>query len=278
MTDDIFAPWLARWRLTRDGEAIATHSSRLLPVIAAGAPAMLKIATHAEEQRGGMLMVWWGAAGAARVLRRQGQAILLERLTGARSLAAMARGGEDDAATRILCAAAAALHAPRPTPPPKSLVPLPIWFRALAPAAARHGGVLLEADACARALLASPRDAVVLHGDIHHDNVLDGGPRGWQAIDPKGLIGERGFDYANTVCNPDFACVSEPGRMRRRLEVIAGASGQDPVRLHQWLLAYLGLSAAWTMDEGAPGKAADTLVLARLAAAELAAHAGPGRR
>jgi len=54
-------------------------------------------------------------------------------------------------------------------------------------------------------LLADQHDVGVLHGDIHHGNILDFGPRGWLTIDPKGLIGERDFDYANLFCNPDLA-------------------------------------------------------------------------
>jgi streptomycin 6-kinase len=40
-------------------------------------------------------------------------------------------------------------------------------------------------------LLTTQREKVVLHGDMHHGNVLNFGSRGWLAIDPKGLIGER---------------------------------------------------------------------------------------
>ena len=45
-------------------------------------------------------------------------------------------------------------------------------------------------DPVERALLALPQDVGVLHGDLHHGNVLDFGD-GWRAIDPKGLVGER---------------------------------------------------------------------------------------
>ena len=34
---------------------------------------------------------------------------------------------------------------------------------------------MLKSAAAARDLLATPRDVVVLHGDIHHDNILDFG-------------------------------------------------------------------------------------------------------
>ena len=59
------------------------------------------------------------------MLRHSGSAILLERATGTRSLAAMALRGEDDAATRILCATASTLHAPYNTASaPPRLTPL----------------------------------------------------------------------------------------------------------------------------------------------------------
>src|SRR5262249_11535957 len=146
-----------------------------------------------EERRGGRLLAWWQGDGAARVLEQDDDAVLLERAMGPRNLAAMVTNGADDEASRILCAGTRRLHAPRPNPPP-CLLPLAVWFEALAPAANALGGLLREANAIACTLLASQRDVVALHGDIHHGNVLDGADRGWLAIDPKGLVGERTFD------------------------------------------------------------------------------------
>ena len=272
MTLDDFEPWMSRWRLTPDGEPFLTlyqsrPSSRLAPVIHDGAPAMLKVPVSAEERLGARLMGWYGGHGAARVLAIDDEAILLERLVGSRSLAAMARGGEDEAATRILCGVAARLHEPGAAPPPASLVPLTVWFKALPIAAERHGGVLALAWSVAQTLLASPQDEVPLHGDLHHGNVLDGGARGWLAIDPKGLLGERGFDYANMVCNPDLATATAPGALIRRARIIAAAADFDMERYLNWVLAWAGLSAAWLLNDG--DDAGGALTMAGLAAAEL---------
>lgn len=258
-----FAPWLARWALVPDGAPFKTHTSRLLPVRHAGAPAILKL-THAdEERRGGAVMEWYAGGGAARVLARAEEALLLERAEGANSLAHWARTGRDDDATRVLCRTVAALHVARPHPPP-SVVPLPAWFGALA---RQEHPVLARAWAAARELLDSPRDVVVLHGDIHHENVLDGGARGWLAIDPKGLIGERAFDYANIFCNPDPWLVVSKGRLRRQAEIVAGEAGLDLNRLLRWILAYAGLSAAWNIEEGKDSQ--KPLRVAQIAAVEL---------
>jgi streptomycin 6-kinase len=183
----MFTSYLNRWGLTPDGEPIITHSSRLLPVRQNATPAILKIALTEEERSGAALMSWWNGDGAARVLAKDGNAILLERAEGKTSLAELAQKGQDDEASRIICSVVAKLHAAARAPPPAGLVPLSAWFRALEPAAARFGGVLLKSAEAADHLLATPRDVVVLHGDIQHGNILDFGVRGWLAIDPKGL-------------------------------------------------------------------------------------------
>nr|QQZ48697.1 hypothetical protein JKL49_14525 [Phenylobacterium glaciei] len=167
--------------------------------------AMLKISDAPEEIAGGILMSWWNGQGAAPVLAHEGEALLMLRATGSGSLAEMARSGQDDTASRIICTALDGLHAPRPGRLPASLRPLPDWFGQLEPAANRHGGVLSKSLAMSKRLLADPREVCVLHGDAHHGNFLDFGELGWLAIDPKGLIGDRGYDYANLLCNPDLA-------------------------------------------------------------------------
>ncbi|HXQ45432.1 MAG TPA: aminoglycoside phosphotransferase family protein [Caulobacteraceae bacterium] len=268
---DPCGPWLDRWALTADGAAFSTrYGSHLAPVLAAGQPAMLKIAGGPEEEAGGHLMDWWAGEGAARVLAIEGQAILLERLTGGRALAHMARSGGDDEATRILCDVAGRLHEPRSAPPPATLVPLDRWHRSLGEAARTRGGPFAEAWAVARELLASPREVVVLHGDLHHDNVLDGGPRGWLAIDPKGLIGERGFEYANLFRNPDAEVALSPGRLARQARIVTEAAGLEPERLLAWVHAYAVLGAAWSLEDGHDSDAAVGLKIAEIARAELA--------
>ena len=262
----MFNDYLTRWQLTPDGDPIATHSSRLLPVRWRGEPAMLKVIIEPEERHGHVLMSWWNGDGAARVLAQEPEALLLERATGARSLAAYARDGRDDEATRILCAAIARLHG-HAKPRPPNLIPLQEWFAELEPAARQHGGVLARSAATARELLAHPQDIVALHGDIHHGNVLDFGARGWLAIDPKGLIGERGFDYANIFCNPDLVTATAPSCFARRVDVMVEVAGLDRVRLLQWVLAWAGLSAAWFL--GAAAHPELDFKIAELAADEL---------
>jgi streptomycin 6-kinase len=247
----IFAPWLDRWGLTPDGEPFSTpyNANWLIPVRRGAEPAILKIAPSEHERAGASLMSWLAGDGAARVLDWDGDALLLERLPAVRSLTEMACNGQDDEAMRILCAVGDRLHAPKARPLPDSLIPLDRWFRALAPAAATHGGILEVSLAHAQALLAEPQEVSLLHGDLHHENVLDGGERGWLIIDPKGLLGERGYEYATTLCNPTAALALAPGRLARQIGVVAQAARLDPRRLTRWLTAHAGVSAAWCIQD-----------------------------
>ncbi len=262
MPDYDFAPHLARWGLVPDGEPIATHSSHLLPVRHRGAPAMLKLPDAPDERLGYLPLEYWAGEGAARLLARTstGDAMLLERATGRRSLSAMARSSADadDEATAILCHAAAELHKPRGQAP-AGLIPLETWFADLFPMAAQRGGILARSAAAATELLPAQREIVPLHADLHHDNVLDFESRGWLAIDPKCVLGDRAFEYTILFCDPDLAdpdppVAIVPGCFERRLEIVLEKSGLERRRLLGWILAWCGLSAAWFLGDGDPAE------------------------
>jgi Streptomycin 6-kinase len=70
------------------------------------------------------------------------------------------------------------------------------WFLPLFQLAPEHPA-LVPAVETARQLLASPYEVGPLHGDLHHESVLDFDERGWLAVDPYGLLGEQIFNCAH---------------------------------------------------------------------------------
>lgn len=244
--------WLHRWRLRPEGDPQTTASSTLIPVRTDdGQPAMLKIAHVDEEERGAELLELLDGRGVARVLRREGRALLLERATGHRDLVRMVLDGDDDDATRVICDAAALVHRDPAELPTLTgageplLVPLETWFRELFAHADDLDPLHRQGADFADRLLSSQRDERVLHGDLHHGNVLDFGDRGWLVIDPKGLVGETAFDYCNLLCNPSHARALIPGRLARQFAVVVGVTALPPTRLREWLVAWCALSSTW---------------------------------
>jgi streptomycin 6-kinase len=195
----------------------------------------------------------------------------MARAEGASDLVEMVARGEDEAATRIICGVVEQLHQQRAAPLPASLIPLTRRFRALFRTADAAGADehYVAAAATARRLLAEPLNTVVLHGDIHHENILRDPRGGWAAIDPKGLIGESTYDYANTLENPiaHKDVVLSPGRLRRQAEIIAETAGLELRRLLEFTFAYAALSECWGVEDGnATGYA---LAVSRIARGEL---------
>lgn len=248
MPEAIFTPYLQRWRLTQDGAPFRSPNSWLLPVRRDATPAMLKIATTHEEEAGHQVMTWWSGEGAAQVFEVDGPALLMERAQSAETLERFV-DGRDEEATRILCNTLATLHGPRAKVPPV-LIPLEQRFDSLWSAAHQQVSAFEEAAQIARTLLATPQDIRVLHGDMHHGNVLDFGPRGWLAIDPKGIVGERAFDYANLFCNPSNHQTIARSKLYQRIELVAKLAQLDRHRLLDWIIAWSALSASWCIEDG----------------------------
>lgn len=269
--------WLRRWRLRAEGDPHTTASSLLIPARTEdGVPVMLKIAHTDEEVRGAALLAALEGRGVARVLRQDGAASLLERATGGRDLVRMVRSGRDDEATRIICTAAERIHAASAdvlgAESPPELFALPAWFRHLFANADDLGPFHRRGAEIADALLSDPRDESVLHGDLHHGNVLDFGPHGWLAIDPKGLLGEGAFDACNVLCNPSHDRALAPGRLERQFAVVLATTGLEPERLARWLVAWSALSSTWFALDDDPGHAESAAAIGERA---LALVSGP---
>lgn len=242
---EILQPWVHCWRLQPQGPPTRTHSSLLLPVASDGRPAMLKVALIAEEQRGARQLAWWAGNGTARTYASEDEAVLMERATG-NSLRSLFDAGRSEETTTIICAVAARLHAPS-RPLPTFLVPLRRWFQPLLdanPAVAEQQ----EAASTASALLTASVEPVPLHGDLHHDNVLDFGHGDWRAIDPKGLVGDRAFDLIHLLRNPDID--ASPDLLEKRATQVSRDADVSTPHLLRWLVAFSGLSSIWAEADG----------------------------
>ena len=101
-------------------------------------------------------------------------------------------------------------------------------------------------------LLASQGEPLLLHGDLHQENILTAGREPWLAIDPKGVVGEAAYDTAALLHNPAEALdAPDPKRLiERRLDVLSGELGLDRARIRAWGLAQAVLAAYWGLEDG----------------------------
>lgn len=267
-----------RWRITETIAVADTPTSRVLRArLADGGTAIvkdLKPIGIADELRGADLLDWRDGRGYVRLLAREGSILMLED-AGDRSLLDHLDAHGDTAATQIAADLLRAMHHPLTAPAPATLESLPVRFDSLFERGARADAdpILVEGAAMARALLADQRGLLPLHGDLHHENIHLS-PRGWLALDPKGLRGDPGYDAANMFNNPldrdDLRL--DPARIEAMAGALAPAVGRDPATVLRWAVAHACLSASWYLEGGNDGGARRSMAVARAVRSVLGAR------
>ena len=110
-----------------------------------------------------------------------------------------------------------------------------------------------RAEAHFQDLLSDKAPPVVLHGDLHHWNILAGAGERWLAIDPKGVVGEPAYEVGALLRNPfpnPAALPDLPKIQSRRIAILAEMLGMDAQRLRSWAFAQAILSAWWSYEDG----------------------------
>lgn len=218
---------------------------------------MLKILSESgrrDEGGGSIALAHFAGIGAVRLLAADAGAHLLEYVEGP-CLSEFYRGTyareSDVAATAVICDLLSQIHG-RCSAIPSGLRPLSAQFQSLFVHSTRSPSnrVLALGAQVARHLLDTEEAPCVLHGDIHHGNILLSA-RGWIAIDPKGLKGERTYDVANVFYNPEssFSPLEDPQRIEDCTETFALHLGLERRRVLEFAFAYGCLSATWFIED-----------------------------
>ncbi|MET0236945.1 MAG: aminoglycoside phosphotransferase family protein [Kibdelosporangium sp.] len=105
-------------------------------------------------------------------------------------------------------------------------------------------------------LLNTQATLVLLHGDLHLGNALDGGPsRGLIAIDPKACIGDPCFDAVDYV----VAGAGHEG-VETRCQRVATACGLDGDRLYAWSRVIAPMAVIGHLTYDGPERTIDDLL------------------
>ena len=166
----------------------------------------------------------------------------------------------DDEATAVAADVMGQLW--RPAPAQHAFPTVEDWMGGFGRLRARYGGTgpfpaeLVErAEGLWAELHADAQPAVVLHGDLHHENILAAERAPWLAIDPQGVVGDPAFEAGALLRNPLEGVRTWPdlaARTARRLDILAERTGLDRRRPAGWALVGGVLSAWCTVED--PGQ------------------------
>jgi streptomycin 6-kinase len=239
---------VAEWELTLGEPYVAGAAGYAVRAeLPDGTPAVLKlIYPHREAEHEAEALKVWDGDGAVRLLAYDADrwAMLIERCEPGSLLATV----EADAALDVLIGLLPRLWK-GVREPFRPLADEAAWWVDYLPTEWERAGrpfdrrLLDEAVELLETLSASQGEQVLLHQDLHTDNVLAAQREPWLAIDPKPLLGEREFAVAPIV--RDF----ELGHSRRgalhRLDRLTSELGLDRERACGWTV---GQSVAWAFD------------------------------
>ena len=229
-------------------------------------PVVLKIIkAEGDEWRCGEIAAKFGGRGVVQAYEYAEGAAVFERLDPGEPLAELAKNGRDDEATDIL---ATLLGRMAPLDPPEWCPSVERWGEAftryLASGDERVPRALVEpAQRIYRDLSRTQRNPALLHGDLHHYNVLSDRARGWCAVDPKGVVGELEYEIGaalrNPIDRPDLFAKLDV--VERRLEQFGLALGIDVARARGWCFAQAVLAAIWSIEGRQRARVASDAVL-----------------
>jgi streptomycin 6-kinase len=215
-------------------------------VTADGDEVVLKVQTpHRESEHEAAALELWDGDGAVRLLAHDPErhALLLERCVPATPLASVGQ----EAALEVLVSLLPRLWKPAAAPF-RSLAEEAAWWLVQLPRTWEEAGRqferrLLDASLEALGELAPTQgEQVLLHQDLHGDNVLAAEREPWLVIDPKPLVGEREFAVAPIVRSVEL------GHSRRdvlyRLDRLTSELGLDRERARGWTI---GQTIAWSV-------------------------------
>jgi streptomycin 6-kinase len=222
-------------------------------VAPAGADAVLKVQRpHRESEHEAAALELWDGDGAVRLLRHdpEAHALLLERCVPGTPLSSAGQEAALDVFVELL---------------PRLWKPAGEPFRPLADEAAWWAEYLPRQDwsvapelldaalEALRDLPGTQGEQVLLHQDLHGENVLAAQREPWLTIDPKPLAGEREFGVAPIVRS------FELGHSKRdvlyRFDRLTAELGLDRERARSWTIAQ---TVAWTSDSTFHGTHVET--------------------
>lgn len=244
----------AEWNVRID-EVRETATSVLGFGVRDGRRVVLKLIKNVDdEMHSGAVLRAFDGDGVVRVYESEVGAVLLERLDPGEELVNLVRSGRDDEATTILAQVIAKLanHTAPGTCP--TVADWERGFHLYLQSGDQQipDDLVREAQLLFHHLAASQRTTMLVHGDLHHYNVLLDRERGWTAIDPKGVVGELEYEVGALLRNPVELpeLFTNRATIERRLKILTTILPLDHTRALKWSFAQAVLSAVWGVEDG----------------------------
>ena len=215
---------------------------------------VLKVARKesGEEWRSGDILSAFAGQAVIQPIEFVPGAVLLPRLRPGHDLSSFSLDGRDDEATEVIAASIQHMSGAMPPNDVRSIEDLrPDFVRF------RDGGmglismeIIERAEALFVDLCATQQNPRLLHGDLHHYNILFDMEVGWVVIDPWGAVGEVEFEVGASLRNPIDApeLLGDSRVIERRLRTYERRLQFDAGRALRWAFTTTVLGILWPVE------------------------------
>ena len=187
--------------------------------------------------------------GVVDVIDQTGGALLIERAITRHSLKEFFPNREDEAIA-ITIEVIKKLHSV-PKINQKGFSTINDWLAALDKPCEQLGQSLIKARTLCDELLNTTDVSILLHGDLHHDNIL-AHDNNWKVIDPKGVIGELSYEVGCFIRNPLDDLPSHSDSLKiitNRINAFSKNLNLDPDRIAKWCFVQTVLATVWALED-----------------------------
>lgn len=193
-------------------------------------------------------------SGAVRLLEidQNHRAILLERLTPGANLKEVCRD-DDTQAVEIMIQILNRLL--KETPENCDFQQLEEWFNNFF---SRAEKTIFPREFTSKAreffeqLNSASTQKFLIHGDLHHENILSAQREPFLAIDPKGIVGTIGYEISIFLNNHALWLASDANcleKLNKSVHSFSKAFEIEPENLCRWAFTQMVLSAWWTFED-----------------------------
>lgn len=181
---------------------------------------------------------------------KENNAYLMEKIEPGTSLKYLVKEGKDEKATRIIAQVISNLQYSDTLEPLnyQSILKHFSVFSFLRKHIDKN--IIDTAETIFKELCADRSNDIILHGDLHHDNILQS-DTSWKVIDPHGYIGDPCAEVGTLIfnpidCFPNYA--SKQNIIETRLNILAEMLPFDLERIKAWSFCLALRSAAWDVE------------------------------
>lgn len=245
--------YLQKWELTSEGPVDNLSYNFVLKVTDSyGTPLILKLGVPNFDTRNEMVTLQtYNGDGCAKLLKSDPEngVMLLERIVPGTMLSAER---DEMAVLENYIEVWKAIR--RPVPNGTSTPSLKHWFEGLARYRNAGGGpISMEhvqlAEGFFQQVMETSNGLQLLHGDLHHENILYSKQKGWMAIDPKGVAGDPYFDVVSFLINQLESKPDQKSILKQRVDTISEQLGLNRERLLKAAIALGTLYACWGVED-----------------------------